>query len=82
LSLNFKARRVYLVMGSDRPRTVRLLLDGRPLPASAAGIDVHEGRVSAASERLYSLVSLPSVQRHTLTLAPQSGTRLFAFTFG
>jgi hypothetical protein len=61
---------------------VRVLLDGKPTPAAATGSDVHNGFVSASSERLYTLVSLPSSQRHTLTLAPQAGTLLYDFTFG
>src|SRR4051795_8039681 len=35
LDLRFRARRVFLVLGSpDRPRNVRVLLDGRPIPAA------------------------------------------------
>jgi cytochrome c biogenesis protein CcdA/thiol-disulfide isomerase/thioredoxin len=83
LSLGFHARHVYLVMGGRTPpATVRLLLDGRPLPPAQAGRDVHGAGVTVSSERLYELVSLSSVQRHTLTLAPPPGTRLFDFTFG
>ena len=79
----FNARRVYLVMGgAGAPRTVRVLLDGRPLEASQAGADVHLSDVSVSSNRLYALVNLPAVEHHTLTLEPQAGTRLFDFTFG
>jgi cytochrome c biogenesis protein CcdA/thiol-disulfide isomerase/thioredoxin len=82
LSLNFRAKHVYLVMGGGGLRHVRVLLDGKPIPAAYAGADVHEGDVDPSSERLYTLVSLPSQQRHTLTLEPQAGTRLYDFTFG
>jgi len=82
LSLNFNAQHVYLVMGGGGVHHVRLLLDGKPIPASEEGADVHEASVSPSSERLYSLVSLSSVQRHTLTLEPQAGARLYVFTFG
>ncbi len=83
LSLSFKAQHVYLVMGgSGGVHHVRVLLDGKPIPASEAGADVHEASVNPSSERLYTLVSLPGVQRHTLTLEPQAGTRLYDFTFG
>ncbi len=82
LSLNFKAQHVYLVMGGGGTHHVRLLLDGKPIGASQEGADVHAGIVSPSSERLYTLVNLPSVQRHTLTLEPQAGTPLFVFTFG
>ena len=82
LSLNFKAQHVYLVMGGGGVHHVRVLLDGKPIPPSEEGTDVHAGIVSPSSERLYTLVSLPSVQRHTLTLQPQAGTRVYDFTFG
>src|SRR3954453_12484006 len=72
LYLNFRARNVYLVLGSpDRPRTVQVLLDGHRVRA------VRGGR-----QRLYRLVSLPKVGDHMLELRPQNGTRGYAFTFG
>jgi cytochrome c biogenesis protein CcdA/thiol-disulfide isomerase/thioredoxin len=82
LSLNFKAQHVYLVMGGGGIHHVGVLLDGKPIPASEEGADVHAATVTPSSERLYTLVSLPSVQHHILTLKPQTGTRLFVFTFG
>jgi thiol-disulfide isomerase/thioredoxin len=82
LSLNFNAKHVYLVMGGSGRHSVRVLLDGRPIPASDAGADVSDGSVTTTNERLYTLVSLPNKQRHVLTLEPQDGTRLYDFTFG
>lgn len=82
LSVNFNAQHVYLVMGGGGSHHVRLLLDGKPIPPSEQGTDVHAGIVSPSTERLYTLVNLPSVQHHTLTLQPQAGTPLFVFTFG
>jgi thiol-disulfide isomerase/thioredoxin len=83
LELNFGARRVYLVLGTagGRPRRVRVLLDGKPI-GSAAGSDVHGGAVTVRSQRLYSLVELPSVQNHVLRLEPEPGVMAYAFTFG
>jgi cytochrome c biogenesis protein CcdA/thiol-disulfide isomerase/thioredoxin len=72
LFLNFRARNVYLVLGSpDRPRTLQVLLDGRRVRT------VRVGR-----QRLYSLASLPNIGDHMLELRPASGTRGYAFTFG
>jgi cytochrome c biogenesis protein CcdA/thiol-disulfide isomerase/thioredoxin len=72
LYLNFRARKVYLVLGSpDRTRTMEVLLDGRRMHA------VRVGR-----QRLYELVSLPRTGDHMLELRPQNGTRGYAFTFG
>jgi cytochrome c biogenesis protein CcdA/thiol-disulfide isomerase/thioredoxin len=82
LSIDFKARHVYLVMGGGGTHRVRLMLDGKPISASQAGADVSRSTITPSAERLYTLVSLPGVQRHTLTLLPQVGTRLYVFTFG
>jgi cytochrome c biogenesis protein CcdA/thiol-disulfide isomerase/thioredoxin len=83
LFLNFRAREVYLVLGSpDRTRHMQVLLDGHPLSASDAGPDVHGGSVAVGPQRLYRLVSLPKAGDHLLELRPENGTRGYAFTFG
>ena len=83
LELNFDARRVFCVLGSPaRPRTMQVLLDGRPIPASLAGQDVHGGTATISSQRLYRLVDLPRGGRHLLTLRLAPGTAGYAFTFG
>ena len=83
LELNFNARRVFLVMGSpDRPRRLRVLLDGKPIEDAIAGPDVHRGSATVSEQRLYRLVDLPRVGRHVLTLEFQSGISGYAFTFG
>jgi cytochrome c biogenesis protein CcdA/thiol-disulfide isomerase/thioredoxin len=83
LDLSFGARRVYLVLGSPgHSRRMRVLLDGRPIPDSLAGADVHNGVVTVSSQRLYNLVDLPEAERHTLRLLPEPGVMGYAFTFG
>ena len=83
LQLHFRARRVYLVMGSPgHPRPLRVLLDGHPIPAALAGSDVHAGTATVAGDRLYRLVSLPSVQTHTLAVEAAPGISVYDFTFG
>ncbi|MGE5282439.1 MAG: cytochrome c biogenesis protein DipZ [Chloroflexota bacterium] len=83
LALHFGARRVYLVLGSPgRPRRVRVLLDGHPIPAALAGADVRDGAVEVGSQRLYQLVDLPRVEEHVLILEPERGVMGYAFTFG
>jgi cytochrome c biogenesis protein CcdA/thiol-disulfide isomerase/thioredoxin len=83
LALNFDARRVYLVLGSPgRSRSVRVFLDGQPIPAGFAGADVHNGVVEVRAQRLYNLVDLPRVGEHTLKLEPEAGVTGYAFTFG
>ena len=80
----FVARNVFLVLSSrgDRPRPVRVLLDGRPVRAKEAGRDVRGGVATVRRQRLYRLVSLPRVQSRRLTLRFAPGVSGYAFTFG
>ena len=75
---------VYLVLSSDgdRPRRVRVALDGRPIRARDAGADVRDGAVTVREQRLYSLVKLTSLGEHVLRLSLDSGVSGYAFTFG
>jgi cytochrome c biogenesis protein CcdA/thiol-disulfide isomerase/thioredoxin len=84
LDVRFGARRVFLVLGSDggKERKVRVLLDGRAIPARLAGTDVRDGVVTVRGQRLYRLVSLPRVERRLLTLQLEPGISGYAFTFG
>jgi cytochrome c biogenesis protein CcdA/thiol-disulfide isomerase/thioredoxin len=78
------ARRVFLVLSSKggRPRDVRVLLDGRPVPEREAGSDVRGGVLTVRDQRLYRLISLPGVQDRRLTLQVPPGVSGYAFTFG
>jgi cytochrome c biogenesis protein CcdA/thiol-disulfide isomerase/thioredoxin len=77
------ARRVFLVMGSPgRERRVRVLVDGRPLPDSWAGEDVHGGVAVVGAQRLYRLVDFGRVERRVVTLEFEPGVAGYAFTFG
>jgi cytochrome c biogenesis protein CcdA/thiol-disulfide isomerase/thioredoxin len=73
IQAGFQAAHVYLVMTSagNVPRTVRVLLDGRP------------GRtITVRPQQLYSLVSLPQSEFHTLTVEIPQGVAAYDFTFG
>ncbi|HVO55448.1 MAG TPA: cytochrome c biogenesis protein DipZ [Solirubrobacterales bacterium] len=83
LDLNFGARRVYLVLGTDGgARKVRVKLDGKTISAADAGSDVHHGVVTVKAHRLYNLVEMPHVEDHLLELELQPGVTGYAFTFG
>jgi len=83
LHLNFKAKRVYLVLSSPgKPRRVRVELDGAPIAAKVAGRDAKGGYVEVTNQRLYSLVDLPEMGRHVLSLDVAPGVEGYAFTFG
>ncbi len=79
-----QAQRIYLVLGTTdgTPRAVRVLLDGKPITAAQAGSDAHNGVVTVSNHRLYNLVSLPTAERHRLTLYLDPGVTGYAFTFG
>jgi cytochrome c biogenesis protein CcdA/thiol-disulfide isomerase/thioredoxin len=84
IDAEFQAKHVYLVLSSpgERPLPVRVLLDGRPISAADADADVHGGVVTVRRQRLYTLVSLPQLGRHRLTLRFAPGVSGYAFTFG
>jgi cytochrome c biogenesis protein CcdA/thiol-disulfide isomerase/thioredoxin len=84
IDVEFSAKNVYLVLSSpgERPLSVRVLLDGRPISAAQAGADVHSGVVTVTRQRLYTLVSLPHDERHRLSLRFAPGVTGYAFTFG
>ncbi len=83
LELNFTAKRVFLVLGSPgEPRKMQVLFDGKPIPNSVAGQDVHNGVATISHQRLYRLVDLPHPESHVLTLRPEQGISGYAFTFG
>jgi cytochrome c biogenesis protein CcdA/thiol-disulfide isomerase/thioredoxin len=83
IDANVGARRVFLVLGSPgRPRRVRVLLDGKPLPDRLAGPDVRGGVAVVRAQRLYRLVDLGRVERHVVSVLPERGVAGYAFTFG
>jgi cytochrome c biogenesis protein CcdA/thiol-disulfide isomerase/thioredoxin len=84
IQAHFQAANVYLVLTSSGnvARQVKVLLDGRPISATDAGADVHGAVVTVKGQRLYSLVSLPAAQQHTLTVKLPAYLSAYDFTFG
>jgi Thioredoxin like C-terminal domain len=80
IAVTFQARRVYLVLGSggDRPRSLRVRVDGRPATAT----DVRDGRLTVRGQRLYELVDLPRAGRHRLDVSVAPGVSGYAFSVG
>jgi cytochrome c biogenesis protein CcdA/thiol-disulfide isomerase/thioredoxin len=74
----------YLVLSPPKGGTGRVTveLDGKPMAPDRSGADVHGGSVRVDRQRLYHLVSAPSVEHHALTLRFSSGVSGYAFTFG
>jgi hypothetical protein len=72
LHLRFVARKVFLVLGSERrTRAVTVQVDGRTTRS-----------VSVRDQTLYELVSLREPGDHLLTLDVPKGVEAYAFTFG
>jgi cytochrome c biogenesis protein CcdA/thiol-disulfide isomerase/thioredoxin len=84
IDARFQAAGVYLVLGSpDEDRSVRVLLDGKPISAADAGSDVGpDGTVTVGDQRLYRLVQLDKAEDHVLSLEFDDGISGYAFTFG
>ncbi len=84
LRARVSGKSVYLVLASraDRPRRVRVLLDGRPIATAQAGKDVRSGVVRVVGQRLYHLVDLDATREHVLELRFDPGVSGYAFTFG
>jgi cytochrome c biogenesis protein CcdA/thiol-disulfide isomerase/thioredoxin len=84
LRLNFIARKVFLVLGTEdsKPRKVRVWLNGQP-SGSAGGADVKGGVLTVDHERLYELIDQGSVKNGQLELQTDDpGLQAYAFTFG
>ncbi len=84
IDLQFVARRVFVVLGTSdgRPRQVRVLLNGRPIPAADAGDDVHDGTLTVSGQRLYNVVSMAGEGTDRLSLRFEPGISAYSFTFG
>ena len=73
---------MYFVADAPGGAEVRLLLDGKPVPAKMIGRDAPGGIVRTGRSDLYWLLALPAPATHRLTLVAQRGFRLYTFTFG
>lgn len=85
--LPYQAREVNLVMTSDVPQDIELLLDNNPIEARLAGADVrNEGpRTVARIDRqdMFRLIAGKDVESHGLKIVSHKvGLRAYAYTFG
>jgi cytochrome c biogenesis protein CcdA/thiol-disulfide isomerase/thioredoxin len=84
LRLNFKARKVFLVLGtaSGKPVRVSLMLNGKAV-GSHAGRDAPSGALVVGRNTLYELIDQQTMQDGLLELrADEPGLEAYAFTFG
>jgi cytochrome c biogenesis protein CcdA/thiol-disulfide isomerase/thioredoxin len=84
MDLNFIANRVYLVMQSDEPRAVHVMLDNEEVAHNYHSVDMNErGEIFVHEARMYDILDLRGDNgRHTLSLVMPSGVSAYAFTFG
>jgi thiol-disulfide isomerase/thioredoxin len=90
VALNYRAKSLYLVAGSDHAKPAQLLItqDGRPLPQSARGVDVKAGSngrtyIELGGKRMYYVVNNAGFEQHLVRLYPAApGVSLYSFTFG
>jgi len=87
IKMEFQARQVFLVLaptevGADAK--VKVLLDGKPLPAEYQTADTNEdGVINVTEPRKYDILDLGNnYGQHTLELRFSPGIQAFAFTFG
>ena len=90
LSLDYRAKAVYLVAGSDdgSAKPLYVTQDGKPLPKASRGVDIKTdsaGRtyIALGGKRMYYVVNNPRFEQHTLRLyATTPALSLYSFTFG
>ncbi len=84
IKLNFKARNVFMVMGSEshQPIKVKILLNGEQV-IHEKGKDVVNSALEVKDNRLYEVVQLPESGNGVLQIiASAPGLEVFTFTFG
>lgn len=79
----YAAKDVYLVAASPSAATVRIFIDGSPIPANIGGADVLDGTATIVGNRLYKIVEDSAPAVHTLEIRVDKGTLdAYTFTFG
>jgi thiol-disulfide isomerase/thioredoxin len=83
IELPFFAQNVFVVAAPQGSKaTATLLLDGKPVPASALGEDATGGTITVDRDDLFRALHLPEAGIHRLTLTVSKGFSLYTFTFG
>jgi thiol-disulfide isomerase/thioredoxin len=85
VTYQYDAGNVYMVAaGAATGTVVDVMQDGQPISAAAAGSDVHNGKLTISSNRLYNIVkNANGGGEHTLQLIVETpGLQAYTFTFG
>ncbi len=82
LKIHFRARKVFMVMGSTTPTSIELLLNDKKV-TSEKGKDVVNSYITVTAHRLYEAITLPQAQEGVLQItSSKPGLELYTFTFG
>lgn len=84
IRLHFKARKIFLVLGSskDQPITAHIVLNGKPVGA-LGGEDVKENVITVDQHRLYELIDQKIFKEGEIQIQSDApGLQAYAFTFG
>ncbi|MDX2027231.1 MAG: cytochrome c biogenesis protein DipZ [Alphaproteobacteria bacterium] len=84
LQLNFRSKKVFLVMGtqSGKPAKATLKLNGET-PGASSGKDAPNGNIAISGHALYELIHQSETQNSLLEITAQDpGVEIYAFTFG
>ena len=83
LILNYNAKEVYIVAGSDIESKVKITSNGQTL-TEQKGLDIESdsSTVSIKNSRLYKIIKHSSVTNGQIEMTVPKGVRLNAFTFG
>ena len=84
LQLNFNAKKVFLVLGTQNSKAINatLKLNGKPIN-QAAGSTVKNYKITVSNHQIYELVNQDSAKNGLLEITTSaSGLEAYAFTFG
>jgi cytochrome c biogenesis protein CcdA len=85
LRIHFRAKKVFLVLGTthDKPVTLNILLNGKTVSPRSSGHDVKNAELTVSRHSLYELINQERVKSGVLEIqAKQAGLSGYAFTFG
>ena len=86
ITYEYDSKNVYIVAasGTGKPVTLKLTLDGQPIPAAERGADVNaNSEMTIQADRLYDIIAGTDYGVHTLQITTENpGLRAYTFTFG
>jgi cytochrome c biogenesis protein CcdA/thiol-disulfide isomerase/thioredoxin len=86
ITYEYDAKNMYIVAasGTGQPITLKVTLDGQPIPASMRGADVDaNSEMTINADRLYSIIQGQTYGEHTLQITVEEpGLQGYTFTFG